>query len=56
MEEGNKNELGRDRVPFVKNFRLGFHNLQIPASFANQFYSLRSHVAMVRARLMSDAL
>lgn len=29
MDESNKNELGRDRVPFVKNIRLGFHNLQI---------------------------
>jgi len=29
MEESNKNELGRDRVPFVKNFRLGFHNQRV---------------------------
>lgn len=30
------------------------NNLKIPASFADQFYSLRSHIAIVRARLMSS--
>ena len=30
------------------------NNLKIPASFADQFYSLRSHIAIVRTRLMSS--
>jgi TRAP-type uncharacterized transport system substrate-binding protein len=29
------------------------NNMKLPASFADQFYSLRSHIAIVRARLMS---
>ena len=28
------------------------NNMKVPASFADQFYSLRSHIAIVRARLM----
>jgi len=28
------------------------NNMKVPASFADQFYALRSHVAIVRARLM----
>ncbi|MEE9912194.1 MAG: ABC transporter substrate-binding protein [Deltaproteobacteria bacterium] len=31
------------------------NNLKVPASFADQFYALRSHIAIVRTRLMSDA-
>jgi hypothetical protein len=30
------------------------NSLKLPASFADQFYSLRGHIAIVRARLMSD--
>ena len=30
------------------------NNMKVPASFADQFYSLRSHIAIVRARLMSS--
>ena len=31
------------------------NNLKVPASFADQFYALRSHVAIVRERLMHSA-
>ena len=31
------------------------NNLKVPASFADQFYALRSHVAIVRERLMHGA-
>jgi CII-binding regulator of phage lambda lysogenization HflD len=30
------------------------NHMKVPASFADQFYSLRSHIAIVRARLMSS--
>jgi hypothetical protein len=30
------------------------NNMQVPASFADQFYSLRGHIAIVRERLMSS--
>ena len=31
------------------------NNLKVPASFADQFYALRSHVAIVRERLLHSA-
>lgn len=31
------------------------NNLKVPASFADQFYALRSHIGMVRERLMRSA-
>jgi hypothetical protein len=40
--------LGRlDRIEQAVN------NMKVPASFADQFYSLRSHIAIVRTRLLS---
>ena len=37
----------------LDQIELAVNNMKVPASFADQFYSLRSHVAIVRARLMS---
>ena len=42
--------IGRlDRIEQAVN------HMKVPASFADQFYSLRSHIAIVRTRLMSGA-
>jgi len=32
------------------------NTMKVPASFADQFYSLRSHIAIVRTRLTSGTL
>jgi len=48
--EKHEELLGRlDRIEETVN------NLKVPASFADQFYALRSHIAIVRTRLMGGA-
>ena len=56
-----ESDLGPDAVSDKREELLGrldrieraVNNMKVPASFADQFYSLRSHIAIVRTRLMS---
>ena len=49
-----KSEKREELVGRLDQIEQTVNNLKVPASFADQFYSLRSHIAIVRTRLMSS--
>jgi hypothetical protein len=49
-----KSEKREELVGRIDQIEQTVNNMKIPVSFADQFYSLRSHIAIVRTRLMSS--
>lgn len=57
-----ESELGRDVAPGkreelmrrLEHVEQAVNRMKVPASFADQFYTLRSHIAIVRARLLGN--
>jgi hypothetical protein len=46
-------EKQKELMARLEGIEQAVNNMKVPASFADQFYSLRSHIAIVRTRLMS---
>jgi hypothetical protein len=57
VENRSTNTLGARRPEFVhrlNHIEQVVNNMKVPASFADQFYSLRGHIGFVRDRLSAD--
>jgi hypothetical protein len=47
-------EKQEELINRLEQIEQAVNKMKVPASFADQFYSLRSHISIVRARLMSS--
>jgi hypothetical protein len=48
-------EARKDLVERLNDIERSVNGMKVPASFADQFYGLRGHIGLVRARLMAKA-